>query len=53
MSSINDLIQAAVSGEPVAASDAFSDLMSGRIAGKIDAMVPEVSAAMFSPASEE
>lgn len=52
MSTINDLLQAAVSGEPVAVADHFSALMADRIAHSVDAMVPEVSKQLFAPSEE-
>lgn len=53
MANINNLIQASLDGEPVAVSDAFGELMSSRIAAKIDSMVPDVAGAIFTPSSEE
>ncbi|AMQ66133.1 hypothetical protein AAY80_012 [Stenotrophomonas phage vB_SmaS-DLP_6] len=53
MSTITDLIQAAVAGEPVAMQDSFDALMGDRIAARIDALVPEVSASLFNAPSEE
>lgn len=52
MSTINDLIQAAVAGEPVAIADHFSTLMADRVAHSVDAMVPEVSKQLFAPSEE-
>lgn len=53
MSTINDLIQSAVAGEPVAMQDSFDALMGDRIAARIDALVPEVSASLFTAAASE
>ncbi len=53
MSTINDLIQSAVAGEPVAMQDTFDAMMGERIAARIDALVPEVASSLFNAPSEE
>lgn len=53
MSTISDLIQSCMDGEPVAIGDHFSALIVPKVAERVDGIVPDTASSIFSASTEE